>query len=160
MPSIGSPTDRLAIAETVTRLAAVQDARDWAGLRPILAERVSLDLSRHLGVPPGKISAEDFVERARVVADGFTATHHVTSNLVIDLDDDRATCRAHVLAYHHLADAPDPRDAVCVMRGTWELHVRKTGGRWLIEQLTVVRTAPLEGNADLYTRTATGARHG
>ncbi|MHA6762246.1 nuclear transport factor 2 family protein [Streptacidiphilus sp. PAMC 29251] len=168
MTSTEPHADRLAVAEAVSRLAAAQDACDWAGLRSLLAERVHLDLSRHLGVPAGEISAEDFVAHARGVADGFTATHHLTANLIIDLDldldgaadadADQASCRAHVLAYHHLAAAPDPRDAVCVMRGTWELRLRRTSTRWLIERLTVVRTAPLEGNADLYTRTAVGAR--
>ncbi|QMU69644.1 nuclear transport factor 2 family protein [Streptacidiphilus sp. P02-A3a] len=160
MTSIGSLADRLAVGEVVARLAAAQDACDWAGLRLLLADRVGLDLSRHLGVPAGEISAEDFVDRARSVAGGFTATHHLTANLVVDLeaDADRASCRAHVLAHHHLRDAPDPHDAVCVMHGTWDLLLRRTGTRWLVEELTVARTAPLEGNADLYTRTATGGR--
>jgi hypothetical protein len=161
MTGIESLADRLAVGEVVARLAAAQDACDWAGLRLLLADHVSLDLSRHLGVPAGEISAEDFVERARGVATGFTATHHLTANLVVDLDADaeRASCRAHVLAYHHLRDAPDPHDAVCVMRGSWDLRLHRTGTRWLVEQLTVTRTAPLEGNTDLYTRAATGGRH-
>lgn len=158
--ALESPADRLAVAETVARLAAAQDARDWDGLRALLAAHVRFDLSRHLGLPAAESSAEDFVARARSVASGFTATHHLTSNLVVDLHPGtgEATCHAHVLAYHHLADAPDPDDAICVMRGTWTLDLRKTGTRWLVEQFTVVRTAPLEGNADLYTRTATGGR--
>lgn len=159
MTSIESLADRLAIAEVVARLATAQDARDWTRLRTLLADHVRFDLSEHLGLPAGEVSAEDFVQQARGVADGFTATHHIAANLVIELDaDDRASCGAHVLAYHHLADAPDPRDATCVMRGTWRVGLRKAGERWVIEQLTVVRTAPLEGNADLYMQTATGAR--
>jgi hypothetical protein len=155
--ALDTVVDRLAIAETVARLAASQDTHDWAGLRSVLDDRVHFDLSAHLGVPAGELDAEEFVDHARGVAGGFTATHHSTSNFVIvGLDAGKATCRAHVVAYHHLAAAPDPDDAVCIMRGIWELSLRKDGANWVIERFIVTRTAPLEGNADLFIRTATG----
>ena len=158
--SIDSPVDRLAIAEVVARLAAAQDAGDWAGLRAVVGERIHLDLSGHLGVPAVELSAEEFVGNARRVADGFTVTHHSTSNLIVlGLGDDQASCRAHIVAYHHLIGASDPDDAVCVMRGIWELNLRKSGADWLIERFTVTRTAPLEGNADLFIRNFTGTPH-
>jgi hypothetical protein len=156
--ALDTVVDRLAIAETVARLAASQDTHDWAGLRAVLDDRVHFDLSAHLGVPAGELGAEEFVDHARGVAGGFTATHHSTSNLVIvGLDVGKASCRAHVVAYHHLAAAPDPDDAICVMRGIWELSLRKDdSANWVIERFVVTRTAPLEGNADLFVRTATG----
>ncbi|MFI9645534.1 nuclear transport factor 2 family protein [Streptomyces sp. NPDC052040] len=161
-----SVVDRLAIAETVHRLASSQDAGDWAGLRALLADRVQLDLSRHLGIAARELSAEEFTEQARTVGSGFTATRHTPSNLVIDLDGEgpgeepgegargreRAYCHAHIVAFHHLADGSGAHH--CVMRGTWELTLCKTGGRWLIERFTVVRTAPLEGDPHLYARAA------
>ena len=157
--STDSSNDRLAVTEVVARLAAAQDACDWVGLRDVVGERVHLDLSRHLDVPAVELSADQFVENARRAADGFTVTHHSTSNFIIGLDGDLASCRAHVVAYHHLAYASDPDDAVCVMRGIWEISLRKNGADWLIEQFTIIRTAPLEGNADLFIRNFTGAPH-
>jgi hypothetical protein len=157
--STDSALDRLAIAEVVARLAAAQDACDWIGLRDVVSERVHLDLSRHLGAPAAELSAEDFVENARRAADGFTVTHHSTSNLIIALDGDQASCRAHIVAYHLLARASDPADAACVMRGIWECGLRKNGADWRIEQFTIIRTAPLEGNAELFMENFTGARH-
>ncbi|MFJ4918842.1 nuclear transport factor 2 family protein [Streptomyces sp. NPDC088725] len=158
MTTLESLSDQLAIAEAVARLATTQDAHDWAGLRALLTERVHLDLSRHLDVPAVEVSADDFTSRARAVAEGFTVTHHLTSNLVIDLAGTQATCSAHVLAYHYLADRPAAGTQICVMRGTWDLRMRKTGTRWLIERIAVTRTAPLEGNAHLYTHAATAKR--
>jgi SnoaL-like domain len=157
--STDSADDRIAVAEVVARLAAAQDACDWDGLRDIVSERVHLDLSRHLDVPAVELSADEFAGNARRAADGFTVTHHSTSNIIIALDGDQASCHAHIVAYHLLAAATDPNDAVCVMRGTWQLGLRKNGADWLIEQFTVIRTAPLEGNADLFIRNFTGAPH-
>ncbi|MBY8888935.1 nuclear transport factor 2 family protein [Streptomyces sp. PTM05] len=160
MTSIAEPADRLAIADAIARLAATQDARDWAGLRGVLADHVRLDLSAHLGTSPVELSAEAFVEKARAVANTFTSTHHMTANLVIELSVDQAACRCHVVAYHHFAQAPEPCEAACIMRGTWDVRLHRVGEAWLIAELTVARTVPLEGNADFYPRTATSALRG
>jgi hypothetical protein len=151
--------DRAAIADVVAGLATAQDDRDWAALRVLFADEVTLDLSKHyFGRPPTTMTVTDLVALARASLTGFDCTHHAAANLVTRLSGADAACRAHVVAYHHV-----PADAgvvdFCTMRGHWELELRKDRQRWLIRKWSVVRTAPWEGCPDVYERAAARWNH-
>jgi hypothetical protein len=146
--------DRTAIADVVAGLAHAQDDRDWAALRELFADEVTLDLStHHHGRPPTTVPAADLVELARTTLAGFDCTHHTATDLVVRRSGDEAGCRAHVVAYHHVPAAPGVVDH-CTMRGCWQLELRRLGGRWLIHHWTVLRTAPWEGSPDVYALAA------
>ncbi|WP_086681959.1 nuclear transport factor 2 family protein, partial [Amycolatopsis pretoriensis] len=146
--------DRAAIADVVAGLAHAQDDRDWPALRRLFADEVTLDLStHHHGTPPATMAAADLVELARATLEGFDCTHHAATDLVVRRSGDDATCRAHVVAYHHVPAEPGVVDH-CTMRGRWELTLRKPDGRWLIHHWTVRRTAPWEGSPDVYALAA------
>jgi hypothetical protein len=139
--------DRLAIADVVSSLAQAQDVKDWTTFRKLFVDNVNLDLSTQSGHPPEWLTADELTAKARATLDGFDCTHHASSNLLVDLSGDAAVCQAHMVAYHHVAtDGID----FCVMRGYWRLALSKTDGRWLIKHWAVVRTAPWEGDPDVY----------
>jgi hypothetical protein len=139
--------DHLEITDLVASLAHAQDDKDWARFRELFADQVTLDLSGRSGEPAEDLSADDLTELARTALSGFACTHHASSDLLIEVDGDTATCRAHVVAYHHV-----PVDGIdfCTMRGHWDLRLSKVNGRWVIHHWAVVRTAPWEGDPDLY----------
>ncbi|MCS7477895.1 nuclear transport factor 2 family protein [Umezawaea endophytica] len=139
--------DRLAVMDVVARLAHAQDDRDWDALRELFADEVRLDLSGQSGAAPVDLTADGLVDKARSVLEGFDALHHAASLPLVEVDGDRATCRVHVVAYHHV-----PTDGVdfCTMRGRWELGLTRGSGRWLVHRWAVVRTAPWEGSPDVY----------
>lgn len=139
---------RLDVAEVVARVANAQDDRDWTAFRALFADRVHVDLSRHLGGPPVDLTADELTTGSRAALGGFTSTQHALNNVVVDLAGDIARCRAGVTAHHHLATESGPE--YVLMQGRWELALRRTAGRWLVETMVVVRTAPLEGRPDLY----------
>jgi len=136
--------DRIAVMDVVARLAHAQDDRDWGALRVLFADRVHLDLSGQSGADPVDLTADELVDKARAVLEGFDSLHHATSVPLIEVDGDRATCRTHVVAYHHVATD------FCTMRGRWELGLRRGHDRWLVHRWAVVRTAPWEGSPDAY----------
>jgi hypothetical protein len=139
--------DRLAVMDVVARLAHAQDDLDWGALRELFADEVRLDLSGQSGAAPVDLTAEGLVDEARSVLEGFDSLHHATSLPLVEVDGDRATCRTHVVAYHHVrTDGVD----FCTMRGRWELALRRDRGRWLVHRWAVVRTAPWEGSPDVY----------
>ncbi|MEU0795932.1 nuclear transport factor 2 family protein [Amycolatopsis sp. NPDC005961] len=160
MSALQDLRDRAAIADVVAGLAHAQDDRDWLALRRLFAEEVTLDLSTHYhGRPPTTVSAADLVELARATLEGFDCTHHAATDLVVRRSGDsggEVTCRAHMVAYHHVPADPGVVDH-CTMRGYWELKLRKLDGQWLIGHWAVVRTAPWEGSPDVYALAA--ARH-
>jgi hypothetical protein len=146
--------DRVAIADVVAGLAHAQDDRDWAALRRLFADEVTLDLSTHHHArPPETVPAADLVELARTTLAGFDSTHHAATDVVVRRSGDEAGCRAHVVAYHHVPAGPGVVGH-CTMRGYWQLGLREAGGRWLIHRWTVLRTAPWEGSPDVYALAA------
>lgn len=142
-----SPLDHLRITGVVAALAHTQDRKDWAQFRNLFAGRVTLDQSGRSGAPAEDLTAEELTALARTVLEGFACTHHASSNVLIDVTGTDATCRAHMVAYHHL---PVPGVNFCIMRGYWQLELTAASGRWLIRRWDVVRTAPWDGNPDLY----------
>lgn len=137
------------IATVVAELAHAQDSRDWEKMRNLFAETVHLDFSTVFGGQPLDTSANEVSEMARSALEGFAATHHATSNLLIECHGDTALCRAHVVSYHHLPTDPGIAD-FCTMRGYWELELRRIESRWRIRRWTIARTTPWEGYPGLY----------
>lgn len=149
--------DRLAVADVVSGLAHAQDDRNWTALATLFDDEVTLDLSTHYyGRPPTTMVVTDLVEFARAGLTGFDCTHHAASNVVIALSGDRADCRAHMVAYHHVAADPGVVD-FCTMRGYWQLRLRKLPHRWVIAHWAVIRTAPWDGCPDVYRLAAARA---
>ena len=141
------PLEHIQIAGVVAALAHAQDDKDWAAFRELFAGRVTLDQSAQSGAPAENLTADELTAKARTVLEGFASTHHAGSSLLIEVAGATATCRAHMVAHHHL-----PTEGVdfCVMRGYWRLELIRTEERWLIRRWGIVRTAPWEGNPDLY----------
>ena len=145
--SRATPLDRAAITDVVAGLAHAQDDKDWTRFRQLFSDPVTLDQSAKSGEPPATMTADELTDKARSVLGGFPVTHHASSNPLIDVDGDAATCRTHMVAYHHF-----PTDGVdfCTMRGYWQLELVRSGDGWAIRRWAVVRTAPWEGDPDLY----------
>lgn len=51
MTDINHLAQRVAVTETVARFAWSQDLKDWAGLRAIITDTVTMDVSEHSGTP-------------------------------------------------------------------------------------------------------------
>lgn len=148
-------SDRFEIADVVASLAHAQDDKDWDRFSELFADPVVLDASSHLGSEPVEFTPDELADLARNKIGGFTFTQHLTSNLLIEIDGDRASSRNHTAAYHYL-----PNDGIdyCLHRGYWKLSLRRESGKWLIEKWTVERPVPLEGDAGLYERAAAAFR--
>ncbi|AFU02909.1 nuclear transport factor 2 family protein [Nocardia brasiliensis] len=154
MTDVNYLADRVAVTEAVARFAWTQDLGEWDGLRAILADTVTMDVSEHLGEPSQDLSADDFVVASRAVLEGFQSTHHSTSNVIVELDGDNATYRSFVVAYHHV-----PADEVdwLVMHGFWHIDLQRIDSEWRLRRIRVVRRVPLAGNPELYAIAAGAA---
>jgi hypothetical protein len=145
--AIAALRDRAEITDLVAGLAHAQDDKDWPGLGKLFAGRVTLDLSRRSGESAEHLTADQLTAKARAVLEGFDCTHHATSNVLIATSGDTATCRAHVVAYHQV---PTTGVDFCIMRGYWEMGLVRERTGWAISTWTIVRTAPWEGDPDVY----------
>jgi hypothetical protein len=141
-----SAEDRQAVADVVARVALDADARDWAALRGRFADRVEVDYSSLTGQPAATVDADALMAGWRALLPGFEATQHLLGPVVVELEGDRATARAHVRATHRIAGAAGGETWVVGGRYTYGL-VRTTGG-WRVAS-TRLDLAYQEGNTGL-----------
>ncbi|MEV7627978.1 nuclear transport factor 2 family protein [Actinoplanes sp. NPDC089786] len=149
-----TPIDHIRISDVVANLARAQDEKDWERFQGLFADRITLDLTGQSGEPAEELTAQEMTAKARAIIGGFACTHHASSNLLIEVSGATARCRAHMVAYHHV---PTPGVDHLTMRGYWRLDLVDANQRWAIRRWAIVRTAPWEGNPNLYDIAREGA---
>ncbi len=83
--------DRAAISEVVLGYATGLDRRDWDLYRSIFTDEIEMDFSS-LGIPAGRVDADQWVADAELLFAGFEATQHLSANHVYELRGDEASC--------------------------------------------------------------------
>ena len=132
--------DRSEITELVSRLGIWLDEKRWDEARSILTEDVT---ARTAG---GSVAGLDRVaEQAR--RNHRVPTHHVITNIVIDLDDDRATVKANLIAT--FVGGPDGSGPDSQLGERYRLEAVRTSEGWRlsgVEAMPVwsVSSAPLD----------------
>lgn len=97
--------DRAELIELFGRYADIADRKDFDELPGLVfTDPLTLDFSSVADIPPMTTPLSDYVEVLRASFAPFTATHHVITGHVVDLDGDRATVHAHVRAEHWVPD--------------------------------------------------------
>jgi hypothetical protein len=140
-PVVSELADRAEITSLVSRyFSAIDDKR----LDPATMEAV-FTASAHVTRPngasltgPEAIAASQTESFAR-----FRATHHVSSDHVIDLDGDSACIRANLIAMHLWADQErDPNTLQTHFLAGGVLHglVIRTGQGWRLSELSMRNT--------------------
>jgi hypothetical protein len=129
--------DRAAISDTVIRYATGIDMRDWAAYRSCFTDEVEIDFTSWMGGTPRRMAADDWVAMVRETLSGFAATQHISSNHVITLDGDEATCVSYMQAQHYLPN--DQGDNAFTLGGYYTNRLVRSADGWRIRacRLTV-----------------------
>lgn len=122
--------DKLAIIELINRFGISIDLRDWRSFRNLFAERVDFDYSS-IDEVAGILQADDIANTARQDLGGFQMTQHVITNHLIEINNDTATCNAHVRAMHFLP-ATD-KESLLEIGGYYDAELIRTDTDWKIE---------------------------
>ncbi|SDX79225.1 3-phenylpropionate/cinnamic acid dioxygenase, small subunit [Amycolatopsis xylanica] len=115
-----------AIANLIAAYAELVDDGDFAGVGALLAD------ATFIGSGAGVSGAEAIEEMLRATlityADGTPRTHHATSNLVVEVDEEGGTAaaRSYVTVFQALPGFPLQAIAAGRYRDRFERH----GGRW------------------------------
>jgi hypothetical protein len=107
MPSLDNTSliDRAAISDVVYAYATGLDRRDWLLFRSIFMDSMEFDL-RSVGLRPGTYDADEWVQDAKRLFAGWKATQHTSTNHVIELRADTATCVSNMQAEHFVEREP------------------------------------------------------
>ncbi|BBX05300.1 nuclear transport factor 2 family protein [Mycolicibacterium sp. ELW1] len=120
--------DRQDISDLLIRYASGIDRRDWDLFRTVFTADCHLDYGQ-IGVWDGVDEVTEFMDVAHAAA-GYLM--HRISNIVIDLQDDRATSRCYVDAWIMAADNNSGVNA----RGFYDDEIVRTDAGWRIARRT------------------------
>jgi hypothetical protein len=97
--------DENEIRKLVLRFSLGMDTRDVGLFRAAWADEVELDLhtlAKDVIPLSGTRRADEYARDVIALLSGFTATQHVSTNHLIAVDGDTATCTCYTLATHYL----------------------------------------------------------
>ena len=122
--------DKSQIGEVLIRYATGIDFKDWALFRTCWADEVDIDYG-DLGQ---FTDADEFTTLMRQIHDGMGQTYHRISNLVIDIDGNRATARSYVRAV--LMAVPGDSSSWVDALGHYDDELTRTPDGWRIGKRT------------------------
>ena len=122
--------DKLAIIELINRFGMSIDLRDWQSFRNLFAEQVDFDYSS-IDEIAGILPANDIANTARKDLGGFQMTQHVITNHLIEINNDAATCNAHVRAMHFLPGTE--KESLLEIGGYYNAGLIRIDSDWKIE---------------------------
>jgi 3-phenylpropionate/cinnamic acid dioxygenase small subunit len=103
----------------------VMDAGDWHGLGALFADGVLTD-GEGREVARGAVAVAQLYDAMVVLHDGSPRTRHLTTNPVITVDGDEATCRSSFAVLQQVGDGP----LVPVAAGRYRDRFVRDDGGW------------------------------
>lgn len=146
--------DESEIARTLNQFVRAVDTRDYALMRSCLTGQVDFDYSE-LGTSFPS-DADQLVAAVRERHRGLHGVQHVTSNLIVEIDGDRAECHCNYLATHSF---PNPLGGhLWTVAGRYRYRVVRLEGAWKIAacKIWVTWASGNRGIFDLARRAAQG----
>ena len=141
-------TEGFDVASTVGALAVRVDARDWGGLLALFAPQVRVDYTSLFGGDPQVTEREALIAQWRGLLPGFTHTTHVIGEPAVEIDGERASVRASVVAWHFVRETALAGNELWLVGGCYEMTMQRIDGAWRIAELTLAR-AWQHGNLEL-----------
>lgn len=119
-------SDEQQIANLVYRYAELIDTGDYEGLGALFEHAVvTTDASDDVRQGAAAMTAQ-MTQWTKKHPDGTPRTRHVTSNLIVDVDGDTATCRSYYTVFQQTDKIPlQP-----IISGRYHDEFRRIDGRW------------------------------
>lgn len=118
-----------AVQQLIARFANSFDLKAWDDLAACLASTLYTDYTDLRGTPPETISKQHFVELRRAALESL-ATHHLVSNIEIQLNGARGEAKASMVIYRRNLEG-EVFNTHCV----YTLGVERTNQRWVIHSI-------------------------
>ncbi len=150
-PVVQRLDDENDIRKLVIAFSIAMDARDEAMFRASFADEVDLAIPPLGGdaVPlSGLVRGDDYARGVIALLSGFRATQHVSTNHLISVDGDAATCICYTHATHHMPI--EQGDPWLTIGARYDIDARRIAGQgWRIVKFRWNEQWS-EGNAGLW----------
>ncbi len=129
--------DRAEISDVFHRYALGVDMRDWEMFRGCFTDDVEADFT---SIWPGLVvkGADEWVERAENLIEGFDATQHIITNHTHDIRGDTAKSTSYLHA-QHVVRTPMGNDEN-VLAGYYQYEMVRTDQGWKIQKYSLTVT--------------------
>jgi uncharacterized protein (TIGR02246 family) len=118
--------DERAVEKLFHRYFERIDANDPAGAAEYMTEDVAFEIM----IGERRSGRDRFARGVGRVLNGYSATSHHVTNLLVDLDGDEGTAHMYVYAYHRMMDTGEPWYLWARVRD----RVRREADQWLISE--------------------------
>lgn len=139
--------DRAAIGDVVVRYAAAIDNRDWVLYASCFADHVQYAIPFFHFSPDTPMTRDEVVAFTRAGLGAFDATQHLSTNHVITIDGDDASCVSAMVSRHVLENAEGGNHYT--VGGHYVNRLQRTAEGWKIYDCTLNITWA-EGNRDIF----------
>lgn len=131
MTDIDAVAAELSIRRVVDTLFAMTDTKDWATVGGLFTDDIDVDMSS-LGGPSGPSTAAALVDGWQQGLHQDKQSHHMASNIRVDVAGDTATVTCQGYAYNLLtgAAADDVDDPMWEVWGTYTFPATRTVAGW------------------------------
>jgi len=134
--------DKADISDVVIRYATGIDMRDWDLYRSCFTDEIDVETDKSM-----HLKADEWVAKVRRLISGFKATQHISSNHVITVNGDEATCVSYLQAQHYL---PSETGSNCITFGGYYVNALvRVSNVWKIRKCRVTFTWN-DGNNGLF----------
>lgn len=139
--------ERAEISDVVLRYATAVDSRDWELYQSIFTKQLTVDFSSWSGDPEMTIPVGEWVELVSKTLSGFDATQHLSSNHVITVSGETATCVSYMVARHYVVEKGER--LMHSIGGYYTNRLVKTADGWKIRHCALTVTWEM-GDRDLF----------
>lgn len=128
--SLSGLSARAAVSDVVLGFARALDAKDWEACRHCFLDEIETDYSDLRGESPSRVKADDFVAKRRSALERLK-TLHLSTNHLVTVDGDRATCVSAAVIYRLRPADGERFDTYC----TYTHTLVRTGAGWKISKV-------------------------
>jgi hypothetical protein len=119
------------IVNTVNQMAFAADLRDWDLCRSCFADEVFVDYTSLHSGEAGMMTSKALIETWQRLLPIFDPYQHMIGSHVVEIQGDRAECRAHFQAVHVLEDEQ------WILGGRYYFRLQRNGDAWQITAITM-----------------------
>ncbi len=120
--------DKVEIQEVLSRYANAVDARDWDALERVFVPGSVVDFTNNGGIRDTYPAIVDYLRESLSI---FAAVQHYMTNVVIDVDGDRATARNYV--FTQMITLGDGDESILSDGGFYDSTFVRTPDGWRLE---------------------------
>ena len=122
----------MTIVDTIEAIFSLADAREWEGLRALLADSVRVDYTSLAGGEPADVPAGALIDAWTTGLTRFVRTQHLIKVRDVSVDGDRAVAHAVGMATHE----KEPERWTC--GGRYRLELVGSDETWRLAAITFV----------------------